>query len=141
MEYFIAFSLVAMVLFLVYFMMQAKANFWMTMIVIPWFIFTMGFCWILYERAKGYATKLPIPHSQYLYAKVIGSEAYVLIMSDQGPRLHVMPATEQVKKMVQKGQRLVKQGKQIMIEGNGEANTPRLHEFDHKKQFPKPKKN
>lgn len=140
MEYVISISLVAMVLMLIYFMVRARANFWLTVLMVPWMLFTMGFGWLVYESAKGFATKLPIPDSQYLYAKVIGAEAFVLIMTDKGPRLHVMPATEQTKKMVQKGQKMIKQGKQVVIEGDDEANTPRLHEFDHKSQFPKDSK-
>lgn len=140
MEYVISISLVAMVLMLIYFMVRARANFWLTVFMVPWMLFTMGFGWMVYESAKGFATKLPIPDSQYLYAKVIGSEAFVLIMTDKGPRLHVIPATEQSKKMVQKGQKMIKQGKQVVIEGSDEADTPRLHEFDYKSQFPKDSK-
>lgn len=140
MEYIISISLVLMVVMLIYFMVKAKANFYLTILIVPWMLFTMGFGWMIYEKAKGYATAQKIPDSQYLYAKVIGSEAYVLIMTDKGPRLHVIPATEKVKRMVQKGQKMIKQGKQVVIEGNDEANTPRLHEFDHKSQFPKDSK-
>ena len=71
MEYFITGSLVLLVLFLIFFMVRARANFWLTLIVIPWMLFTMGFGFMVYEASKGYATKQPLPESQFLYSKVI----------------------------------------------------------------------
>ena len=140
MEYFITGSLVLLVLFLIFFMVRARANFWLTLIVIPWMLFTMGFGFMVYEASKGYATKQPLPESQFLYSKVIGNEAFVLIMTDKGPRLHVLPATDAVKKEMAKGNKLVKDGKTVMVKKpEGQAETPRLHEFDHKAQMPKDK--
>ena len=138
MEYFITASLVLLVLFLIFFMVRARANFWLILIVIPWMLFTMGFGFMVYEASKGYATKQPLPESQFLYSKVIGKEAFVLIMTDNGPRLHVLPATDAVKKEMVKGNKLIKDGKIVMVKKpEGQAETLRLHEFDHKAQMPK----
>ena len=138
MEYFITASLVLLVLFLIFFMVRARANFWSILIVIPWMLFTMGFGFMVYEASKGYATKQPLPESQFLYSKVIGNEAFVLIMTDKGPRLHVLPATDAVKKEMVKGNKLIKDGKIVMVKKpEGQAETLRLHEFDHKAQMPK----
>jgi Ca2+/Na+ antiporter len=140
MEYIISVSLVAMVLMMIYFMVRAQANFWLIVFVIPWMLFTMGFGWLIYEANKGYASQKPVPTSQFLYAKVIGNEAFILIMSDDGPRLHVQPATDELIKQLQKGNQMVKGGKTVMVDGDDTEDTLRLHEFDHKKQFPKDSK-
>lgn len=137
MEYIISVSLVAMVLMMIYFMVRAQTNFWLIVFVIPWMLFTMGFGWMIYEANKGYASQKPVPTSQFLYAKVIGSEAFILIMSDNGPRLHVQPATDELIEQLEKGNRLVKGGKTVIVEGEDNADTLRLHEFDHKKFMPK----
>ena len=107
MEYIISVSLVAMVLMMIYFMVRAQANFWLIVFVIPWMLFTMGFGWMIYEANKGYASQKPVPTSQFLYAKVIGNEAFILIMSDDGPRLHVQPATDELIKQLLKGYHMV----------------------------------
>lgn len=140
MEYIISVSLVAMVLMMIYFMVRAQANFWLIVFVIPWMVFTMGFGWMIYEANKGYASQKPVPTSQFLYAKVIGNEAFILIMSDNGPRLHVQPATDELIKQLQQGNQMVKSGKTVMVDGDDTEDTLRLHEFDHKKQFPKDSK-
>lgn len=137
MEYFISASLVALALFLIYFMVKAKANFWLTLIVIPWMLFTMGFGFMIFEASKGYATKQVLPKSQFLFSVVVQKEAFVLIMTNKGPRLHTIPATDKVKHELAKGNNLVKTGKTVLIEPNAEADILRLYEFNHKKQFPK----
>lgn len=137
MEYVISISLVAMVIFMIYFMVKARANFWLILFVIPWMLFTMGFGFMLYEISKGYATQLKIPNSQFLYAKVMGDVTYVMVLNEKGPRLHVLPSSEELRKEIKKGNRQVKEGKTVMIEGNDNIPVPRLHLFDHKKQMPK----
>lgn len=137
MEYTISVSLVAMVMFMIYFMVKAKANFWLILIVIPWMLFTMGFGFMLYEINKGFATKIKIPHSQFLYAKEMGAITYVLVANEKGVRLHMLPSSKELHKEITKGTALIKQGQMVIVETSDMIEVPRLHRFDHKKQMPK----
>ena len=123
----------------IYALYKINTRLWLLLLVVPWMLFSAGFGFLLYDKIKGYATMDKIGDSKLLYAKVSKPNVYLLVMADDGPRLHVMPYRKQLEQDLESVGRALKEGRDMRVRPDGRESEHgiELYEFDHKQAFPK----
>ena len=123
----------------IYALYKINTRLWLLLLVVPWMLFSAGFGFLLYDKIKGYATMDKIGDSKLLYAKVSKPNVYLLVMADDGPRLHVMPYSKQLEQDLESVGRALKEGRDMRVRPDGRESEYgiELYEFDHKQAFPK----
>ena len=123
----------------VYALYRMEARLWLILLLAPWMLFSAGFGFLLYEKIKGYATDNKFDDAKLLYAKVIQPQIYLLVMSEDGPRLHVMPYKKQLEEQLESANKAIKEGRDMRVrpEEGDDSLGIRIYEFDHKRAFPK----
>ena len=139
MEIAIAIGIIMTALIAIYALYRMEARVWLIMLLAPWMLFSAGFGFLLYDKIKGYATNDKIGDSKLLYAKVSKPNVYLLVMADDGPRLHVMPYSKQLEQDLEGVGRALKEGRDMRVRPDGRESEfgIELYEFDHKQAFPK----
>jgi hypothetical protein len=139
MEIAIATGIIMTALIAIYALYRMEARLWLIVLLAPWMLFSAGFGFLLYDKIKGYATKDAIGDSKLLYAKVTKPNVYLLVMAEDGPRLHVLPYSKQLEQDLEGAGRALKEGRDMRVRPDGRESEfgIELYEFDHKQAFPK----
>jgi hypothetical protein len=139
MEIAIATGIIITALIAIYALYKMEARVWLIMLLAPWMLFSAGFGFLLYDKIKGYATTDKIGDSKLLYASVSKPNVYLLVMAENGPRLHVLPYSKQLEQDLEGAGRALKEGRDMRVRPDGRESEfgIELYEFDHKQAFPK----
>jgi hypothetical protein len=139
MEIAIAIGIIMTALIAIYALYKMEARVWLIMLLAPWMLFSAGFGFLLYDKIKGYATTDKIGDSKLLYARVAKPNVYLLVMAEDGPRLHVLPYSKQLEQDLEGVGRALKEGRDMRVRPDGRESEHglELYEFDHKQAFPK----
>ena len=139
MEIAIAIGIIMTALNAIYALYRMEARVWLILLLAPWMLFSAGFGFLLYDQIKGYATEAKVSDSKLLYAKVSKPHIYMLVMAENGPRLHVLPYSKQLEQDLEGAGRALKEGRDMRVRPDGRESEygMELYEFDHKQAFPK----
>ena len=122
-----------------YTLIQNRKNFLLLAIIIPLTVFGIGYSWFVIEEFKGYPTANLPDKAQVLKIHKSKPWIYLLLDTDKGPRLYVVPWTEKNKKEGEKAQQALEEGQIIIFEPTKHRNEAdiKFYKWDHKRSFPK----
>jgi len=135
----VAIGIIMTALIAIYALYRMEARVWLILLLAPWMLFSAGFGFLLYDKIRGYASKEIPTDSKLLYSKIAKPQIYLLVMDEDGPRLHVVPYSKKLEDELNSMGSAMKEGRDIRIrEQDGQSLFGiELYEFDHKRAFPK----
>ena len=135
----VAIGIIMTALIAIYALYRMEARLWLILLLAPWMLFSAGFGFLLYDKIKGYATEAKVGESKLLYGKVVKPRIYLLVMAENGPRLHVVPYSRNLEEQLEGAGRALREGRDMRVRNDdGESMSGiELYEFDHKRAFPK----
>lgn len=132
-------GLLALASILFYVLIKQRGNFLLLAILIPITLFSVGYSWFIIENFKGYAVAELPNNAQVLKIYKQKPRIYLLLQTDKGPRLHVVPWNQENSKRANDAQQRMDGGEIIFLEKVERTNDGelRFYKWDHKKSFPK----
>jgi len=135
----VAIGIIMTALIAIYALYRMEARLWLILLLAPWMLFSAGFGFLLYDKIKGYATEAKVGESKLLYGKVVKPRIYLLVMAENGPRLHVVPYSRNLEEQLEGADRALKEGRDMRVKPDDEDSQfgIKIYEFDHKRALPK----